>query len=155
MPRAIWSGSISFGLVNVPVRMYSAIDEQELHFHLLHTKDDSRIGYEKVCKKEGKPVPDDEIVKAYEFEDGEYVYLTEEDFEAAEGEVFRTIDVSDFVSYEEIDSIYFERTYYLGPADGADKVYSLLVKAIRAVGPRCDRDLRDAQQTAARLPPHP
>ena len=130
MPRAIWSGSISFGLVNVPVKMYSAIQEQDVRFHLLHTKDDSRIGYEKICKAEGKPVPDDEIVKAYEFAEGEYVYLTDEDFEAAEGEKARTIDISDFVPYEEIDPIYFERTYYLGPQEGAEKVYALLVRAM-------------------------
>src|ERR671910_105515 len=83
MPRAIWSGAISFGLVNVPVRMYSGIDEHKLHFHYLHSKDDSRIGYEKVCKKEDKPVPDKEIVKAFEFAKGEYVYMTDEDFETA------------------------------------------------------------------------
>src|SRR5918995_6059734 len=134
MPRAIWSGSISFGLVNVPVRMYSAIQEQDLHFHLLHVKDDSRIGYEKICKKEERPVPDDEIVKAYEVEDGEYVYVTDEDFEAAEGESLRTIDICDFVPYDEIDPIYFERTYFLGPADGADKVYRLLLKAMEDSG---------------------
>jgi DNA end-binding protein Ku len=114
--------------------MYSAIDEQDLHFHLLHTKDDSRIGYEKVCKKEGKPVPDDEIVKAYEFRDGEYVYVTDEDFEAAEGESFRTIDITGFVPYDEIDPIYFERTYYLGPAEGAEKVYVLLARAMEDSG---------------------
>ena len=118
MPRAIWSGSISFGLVNVPVSMYSAIQEHDVHFHLLHAKDDSRIGYEKICKEEGKPVPDDEILKAYEFAQGEYVYMTDEDLEAAEGEKARTIDIADFVPYEEIDPIYFERTYYLGPAAG-------------------------------------
>jgi DNA end-binding protein Ku len=134
MPRAIWTGAISFGLVNVPVRMYSAIDEQDLHFHYLHRKDDSRIGYEKVCKKEGKPVPDDEIVKAYEFSEGEYVYLTDEDFEAAEGPKYKSIDISDFVPYEEIDPIYFERTYYLGPAEGAEKVYGLLVRAMEDSG---------------------
>jgi len=134
MPRAIWSGSISFGLVNVPVRMYSAIDERDLHFHLLHTKDDSRIGYEKVCKQEGKPVPDDEIVKAFELADGEYVYVTDEDFEAAEGEVFKTIDITDFVPYDEIDPIYFERTYFIGPADGAEKTYTLLVRAMEDSG---------------------
>ncbi len=129
-PRAIWSGSISFGLVNVPVRLYSAIDEQDLHFHLLHTKDDARIGYEKVCKKEGKPVPDDEIVKAYEVSKGEYVYVTDEDFEAAAGPKYKSIDIQDFVPYEEIDPIYFERTSYLGPADGAEKVYALLLRAM-------------------------
>jgi DNA end-binding protein Ku len=135
-PRAIWSGAIQFGLVNVPVRMYSAIDEHKLHFHYLHQKDDSRIGYEKICKKEGKPVPDKEIVKAFEYRKGEYVYMTDEDFEAAEAEAegFKTIDVRDFVPYEEIDPIVFERTYYLGPADGADKVYSLFRRAMEGSG---------------------
>ena len=130
MPRAIWSGSISFGLVNVPVRMYSAIDEQDVHFHMLHEKDDSRIGYEKICKDEGKPVPDNEIVRAYEFAKGEYVYVTDDDLAAAEGEAFKTIDLEDFVPYDEIDPIYFEKTYYLGPADGAEKVYALLLRAM-------------------------
>ena len=134
MPRAIWSGAISFGLVNVPVRMYSAIDEKDVHFHLLHENDDSRIGYEKVCKAEEKPVPDDEIVKAYEVEDGEYVYVTDEDLEAAEGETYRTIDLEDFVAYDEIDPIYFEKTYYLGPADGAERVYALLLRAMEQSG---------------------
>ena len=134
MPRAIWSGAISFGLVNVPVRMYSAIDEHDLHFHYLHVKDDSRIGYEKICKKEGKPVADDEIVKAFEYEKGEYVYMTEEDFDAAEAEGFKTIDIRDFVPYDEIDPIYFEKTYFLGPAEGADKVYALLVRAMEDAG---------------------
>jgi DNA end-binding protein Ku len=136
MPRAIWTGAISFGLVNVPVRMYSGIDEHKLHFNFLHEKDDSRIGYEKVCKKEEKPVPDSEIVKAFEYSKGEYVYMTDEDFEAAgaHAEGFKTIDIRDFVPHEDIDPIYFERTYYLGPAEGAEKVYRLLVKAMEDSG---------------------
>ena len=76
MPRSIWSGSINFGLVNVPVRLYSAIDEHKLHFRFVHEKDDSPIGYQKICKLEEEPVPDDEIVKAFEFEKGEYVYMS-------------------------------------------------------------------------------
>src|SRR6187431_1866687 len=104
MPRAIWSGSISFGLVNAPVQMYSAIDEHDLELHLVHEKDGSRIGYQKVCKKEGREVPADEIVNA--------------------------IEILDFVPYEQIDSVAFQRTYYLGPAEGAEKVYSLLVRAL-------------------------
>jgi DNA end-binding protein Ku len=134
MPRAIWSGSINFGLVNVPVRMYSALEEKDLHFHYLHLKDDSRIGYEKVCKKEDKPVPDEEIVKAYEIEKGEYVYVTDEDFEAAAGPAYRTIDIKEFVPADDIDPIYFERTYYLGPTEGAEKVYALLVRAMDRAG---------------------
>src|SRR5262249_25518902 len=124
VPRAIWSGSITFGLVNAPVKMYSAIDEQNLELHLVHEKDGSPIGYEKVCKKEGKEVPADEIVKAYEAAEGELVYLTEEDFRAAEEESYRTIEILDFVPHDEIDPIAFQRTYFLGPAEGAEKVYA-------------------------------
>ena len=130
MPRAIWSGSIAFGLVNAPVKMYSAIDEHSLELHLVHEKDGSPIGYDKVCKKEGKKVPSDEIVKAYEVSDGEQVYLTDEDFQAAEEESYRMIEILDFVPRDEIDPIVFHRTYYLGPADGAEKVYALLLKAM-------------------------
>ncbi|MBA3381521.1 MAG: Ku protein [Actinobacteria bacterium] len=134
MPRAIWSGSIAFGLVNAPVKMYSAIDEHDLELHLVHEKDGSPIGYEKVCKKEGREVPANEIVKAYEVEDGELVYLEEEDFEAAEEEGYRTIQVLDFVQREEIDPIVFQRSYYLGPAEGAEKVYLVLVRAMEDSG---------------------
>jgi len=134
MPRAIWSGSISFGLVNVPVRMFSAIDENDLRFHLIHEPDSSRIGYQKICKTEEKPVPDDEIVKGFEFEKDEYVVLSDEDFEAARTEGVRTIEISDFVPYEEIDPIYFERTYYLGPQEGGEKVYALLRNAMEKAG---------------------
>ena len=130
MPRAIWSGRIAFGLVNAPVKMYSAIDENDIELHLVHEKDGSPIGYEKVCKKEGKAVPADEIVKAYEVSDGEHVYLTDEDFRAAEEEGYRTIEILDFVPHDEIDPIVFQRTYYLGPAEGAEKVYVLLLKAM-------------------------
>lgn len=130
MPRSIWSGSISFGLVNVPVRLYSAIQEHKLQFHFVHEKDSSPIGYQKICKKENEPVPDEEIVKAFEFEKGEYVFMEEEDFAAAKVEGYKSIDIVDFVPYEDIDPIFFAKTYYLGPDHGAEKVYSLLVKAM-------------------------
>ncbi|HUQ21386.1 MAG TPA: Ku protein [Gaiellaceae bacterium] len=130
MPRAIWSGTISFGLVNVPVRMYSAIDEQDLHFNLIHEPDGGRIGYQKICKKDEKPVPDDEIVKAFEVAKDELVVLTEDDFEAVKTEGVKAIEISDFVPYEEIDPIYFERTYYLAPQEGSEKVYALLREAM-------------------------
>ena len=155
MPRAIWSGSIAFGLVNAPVKMYSAIDEHNLELHLVHEKDGSPIGYEKVCKKEGKKVPADEIVKAYEVSDGEHVYLTDEDFQAAEEESYRTIEILDFVPRDEIDPIVFQRTYYLGPADGAEKVYALLVKAMESIGALRGRALRLPRSPAARRAAHP
>ena len=134
MVRAIWSGAITFGLVNVPIRMYSAIDEKDLRFHLLHVKDGSRIGYEKICKDEGERVPDSEISTAYELSKGEYVYLDDDDFARAAGPLGRTIDLADFVPYSEIDPIYFERTYYLGPAEGYEKVYALLMTAMKNAG---------------------
>ena len=134
MPRAIWSGTISFGLVSVPVRMYSAIDESDLRFHLVHEPDGGRIGYQKICKAEGEPVPDDEIVKAFEVEKDELVVLTDEDFAAAKTEGVKTIEISDFVPYEEIDPIYFEKTYYLGPQSGGEKVYALLREAMEQTG---------------------
>src|SRR6476620_11851489 len=130
-PRAVWSGSISFGLVNAPVRMYAAISEQNLKFNLIHEKDGGRIGYQKICKLEDEPVPNEEIVKAYQVEEDEFVFLNDEDFEAAAPETYKTITIHDFVPAAEIDPIYFERTYYLGPTeDSAEPVYALLVKAM-------------------------
>jgi len=134
VPRALWSGSISFGLVNVPVRMFSGIDEHTLHFHFVHEKDESPIGYEKVCKQEGKPVPASEIVRAFEYSKGEYVYMTDEDFETAKADTYHTIEIRDFVPYEEIDPIYFRHTYFLGPAEGAEPVYALLRDAMAQSG---------------------
>src|SRR5438093_10477269 len=130
MPRSIWSGSITFGLVNVPVRLYSAVREHKLHFNFVHEPDGSPIGYQKVCKAEEKPVPEDEIVKAFEVEPGEYVYMSDEDFAAARVEGYKTIEITDFVPYADIDPIYFAHTYLVGPQAGAEKVYSLLVKAM-------------------------
>ncbi len=134
MPRALWTGSISFGLVNVPVRLYSAIAETDLRFHLIHEPDGGRIGYQKTCKKENELVPDDEIVKGYEFKKDEFVVLTDEDFAAAKTEGVKTIEISDFVPYEEIDPIYFEKTYFLGPQKDGEKPYALLRAAMEETG---------------------
>jgi DNA end-binding protein Ku len=135
VPRAIWSGAISFGLVSVPVRMTSAVSEHKLHFNFVHEPDGSPIGYEKVCKKEGKPVDEDEIVKAFEIEKGEWVYMTDEDFEAAAvDQGAKTVDIQAFVPYEEIDPVFFERTYYLEPQEGGEKVYALLARAMEDSG---------------------
>jgi DNA end-binding protein Ku len=134
VPRAIWTGSIGFGLVNVPVRMYSAVEEHDLHFHFVHEPDGSRIAYQKVCRAEDRPVPDEEIVKAFEIEKGEYVYMTDEDFEAAHAEGGRSIDIRLFVPHDEIDPIFFEKTYYLGPAQDGERVYALLVEAMEKSG---------------------
>jgi DNA end-binding protein Ku len=129
VPRAIWTGAVTFGLVNVPIRLVTAVREHTLHFRLIHEPDAGHIGYAKVCKLEGEAVPDDEIVKAYE-SNGELVYLTDEDFEAAQAERRRTVEVTDFVPLVEIDPIYFARTYYAVPQEGSEKVYSLFVRAL-------------------------
>jgi DNA end-binding protein Ku len=128
--RALWTGSVTFGLVNVPVRIYSAVHEHKLQFHLVHEKDDGPIGYEKVCKLEGKPVDNDEIVKAYEYKKGELVHLTDLDFDAVQVEGQHTIDLEDFVPYSEIDPTFFAHTYLVGPQEGAEKTYALLVRAM-------------------------
>jgi len=134
MPRSLWTGSISFGLVNVPVRVYSAVHEHKLRFHLVHAKDDGPIGYEKICKVEAKAVPGDEIVKAFEYRKGEFVQLTDEDFEAVQAEGQHTIDLEDFVPYEQIDPVFFAHTYLVGPQEGAERPYSLLVRAMEESG---------------------
>src|SRR3954451_24190055 len=133
-PRALWTGSVTFGLVNVPVRIYSAVHEHKMDFHLVHEKDDSPIGYQKICKLEDKPVKSDEIVKAYEFKKGEFVQLTDEDFAAVQVEGQHTIDLEDFVPYEDIDPVFFAHPYLIGPQDGAEKTYALLVKAMEKSG---------------------
>jgi DNA end-binding protein Ku len=133
-PRSLWSGSISFGLVNVPVRLYPAVAEHKLHFHFVHEKDNAPIGYQKVCKKENKPVPDDEVVKAFEVGEGKYVALSDEDFEQAEAAGYRSIEITDFVPHEEIDPIFFAKAYYAGPAEGGEHVYALLARAMDEAG---------------------
>jgi DNA end-binding protein Ku len=130
MPRAIWKGSISFGLVNAPVAMYAAISERNLHFHLVHKTDMAPIGYQKTCKRHKKPVPDKEIARAFDLK-GKTVLMEDKDFEAARAEGYHAITVLDFVPLDQIDPIYYERTFFLGPADeGAEHVYALLAKAL-------------------------
>jgi DNA end-binding protein Ku len=134
VPRAIWKGSISFGLVNAPVAMYAAISERNLHFHLVHTKDMAPIGYQKTCKRHKRRVPDKEIARAYDL-NGKTVLLEDRDFEAARADGYHAITVLDFVPHDQIDPVYFERTFYLGPADeGAEHVYALLARALETSG---------------------
>ena len=132
--RPIWSGTISFGLVSVPVRMYSATQSQELRFHFLDRRDLTPVGYEKVSKESGKPVPKDEIVRGFEISKGKYVPLEDEDLDRLDVELTHSIDICDFVALDEIDPIYFRKAYYLLPQDGAEKPYRLLVKALDETG---------------------
>jgi DNA end-binding protein Ku len=128
--RAIWSGSLSFGLVNIPVKLYSAIQEKELKFHLLHEKDFSPIRYARVCRANGEEVPYEEVVKGYEYKKGDFVVLEDEDFEKASPKKTKTIDIHEFVAEKEIDPIYFDKPYYLEPDKESEKAYMLLREAL-------------------------
>ncbi len=131
---SIWKGSLTFGLVSVPVELKTAVREDHISFRMLHEKDMSPIKYERLCAAEGETIPWNEIVKGYEYEKGKFIVVTDEDFKAAAIESSNTIDVMDFVKEEEIDPRYFDTPYYLVPGKGGDKAYALLREAIRKTG---------------------
>src|SRR3954463_5156630 len=128
--RAIWKGSISFGLVNIPIALYPATRKEELKFRMLRKTDLSPINYKRVAEKDGKEVPWDDIVKGYEYEKGKYVVLKEEDFARVDLEATQTVDIQDFVKQDKIDPIFFYKPYYLEPQKGGDKAYVLLREAL-------------------------
>jgi DNA end-binding protein Ku len=133
--RPIWKGALTFGLVNIPVQLHSAVQAQErVSFRLLHKPDLSPIKYERVCQKEGESVPWNDIVKGYEYEKGRFVVLDDEDFKAAAIESSKALEILDFVSADEIDLRYFETPYYLLPAKGGERAYALLREGIRNTG---------------------
>lgn len=135
MARSIWKGALTFGLVNIPVEVHSAVSSSDrISFRLLHKKDNSTIKYERVCAKEEKAVPYDEIVKGYEYTKGKFVVMEEEDFRAATVESSKTIEIQDFVKNDDVDPRYFESPYYLVPQKGGEKAYALLREAIRKMG---------------------
>jgi len=129
--RPIYSGVLSFGLINIPIKVYSATAGTEMDLRMLHKTDLSPIRYAKICKKDGKEIPMDDIVKGYEYQEGDYIVLTEEDFKNANVERTQAIDVIDFVKESEIDTIFFEKPYYLEPDKGAGKAYSILLESLR------------------------
>src|SRR4051812_29278899 len=131
---AIWKGSLTFGLVNIPVELKTAVRADHISFRLLHQEDLSPVKYERICQAEGEPVPWNEVVKGYEYEKGKFVVLTDDDFKAAAVKQSKTIDILDFVKEEEIDPRFFETPYYLVPGKGGDKAYALLREAIRSSG---------------------
>jgi DNA end-binding protein Ku len=131
---SIWKGSLTFGLVHVPVEMKTAVRSDHISFRMLHAEDMSPIKYERVCAADGEPVPWNEIVKGYEYEKGKFVVLTDEDFKKAALDSSRTIDIIDFVREDEIDARFFETPYYLVPTKGGDKPYALLREAMRQSG---------------------
>jgi DNA end-binding protein Ku len=131
VPRAIWSGSISFGLLNVPVKLYSAVSKQTVRFKELREGDGSRIRHKRVAESDGKEVPYEKIVKGYEYAPDQYVVLTREELAELEPQRSRAIEIQDFVDLDDIDPIYFEQPYYLGPDKGAERAYALLVQALK------------------------
>jgi DNA end-binding protein Ku len=132
--RAIWKGSISFGLVNIPIELHTAVRDIRPHFRMLHAKDKSPVRFQRVCIRDGHPVAWEDLVKGYEYSKGRFVVLTKEDFSAAAVEKTRTIDIVDFVDAQEIDDRFFETPYYVTPATGGDRAYALLREAIRESG---------------------
>jgi DNA end-binding protein Ku len=132
--RPIWSGTISFGLVSVPVRMFPATESKELRFHFLDKKDLTPIAYEKVRRDDRRPVDADEIVRGFEIEKGRYVPLDDEDLDRLDIELTHSIDIMDFADLEEIDPVYFRKAYYLLPGGGAEKPYRLLARALEETG---------------------
>lgn len=134
MPRAIWTGSISFGLLNVPVKLYSAVSRRNISFRELRRSDGSRIRHKRVAEADGAEVAYDEIVKGYEIAPEQYLVITKEELEELDPKKTRAIEIQDFVDLEEIDPIYFDHPYYLGPDKGAEKAYALLVKAMADEG---------------------
>lgn len=128
--HTIWKGSISFGLVNIPIKMYAATESKQIQLRLLHKKCHSPINYKKVCSVCDEEVDLDEMVKGYEYEKNHFVVLEEEELDSLAAERSKTIDILDFIQLEEIDPIYFDRSYYLGPAEHGEKAYALLKKAM-------------------------
>jgi DNA end-binding protein Ku len=134
VPRAIWSGSIAFGLVNVPVGLYSATESKTIHFHQLQKKTNRRIRNKRVAEGTGREVDYDDIVKGYETDDGDLIVVTPEELEAVEPGKTRSIEIEDFVDLDDIDPVYYDKTYYLAPKEGADKPYALLREAMASSG---------------------
>ena len=130
MARAIWSGSISFGLLNVPVKLYSAVSKKSVSFRELRASDGSRVRHKRVAEADGEEVPYDEIVKGYEVAPDQFITITREELEELDPKKTRAIEILDFVDLDDIDPIYFDHPYYLGPDKGAEKAYKLLVDAM-------------------------
>ena len=151
MPRAIWKGSISFGLVSIPVELHTAVRDHRPKFRMLHARDKSPVRYERVCQREGKPVAWEDLVKGYEYEKGRFIVLTKEDLKAVALNKDKAIDILDFVKSDEIDDRYFETPYYLTPDKGGQHAYALLREALKQSGRTgiAKIIIREAQHLAA------
>jgi DNA end-binding protein Ku len=133
-PRAIWSGAISFGMVSIPVRLYTATESHDVHFHLLHKRDGVRLQNVRWCPKDEKSVPWDEVVRGFEYAKGNYVPITDEDLDHLPVKTVHTVDISDFVKIEEVDPIYYDKAYYLAPEETGAKAFVLLRRALEQTG---------------------
>jgi DNA end-binding protein Ku len=134
MPRSIWNGTIAFGLISVPVKVFSATESKTVRFQEVHLEDGARIEHRRICPNDDKPVDYDDIVKGFEIRKGEWVELTDDEIAAAVGTQSRVVDVDHFVPAEEIDPVFYERTYYLGAQDRGDDAYALLLAALERSG---------------------
>src|SRR5205807_3465033 len=130
MPRSVWNGTITFGMVNVPVKLYTATESKTVHFHEVHIKDGAKVEHRRICPKEGKEVPYKEIVKGYEVGEDEYVVLEKEEVKAAAGDRGKGIHLSEVVCAQDIDPVFYEKTYYVGSRDDEDS-FRLLHEALR------------------------
>jgi DNA end-binding protein Ku len=151
MPRAIWKGAISFGLVTIPVELHTAVRDHRPRFRMLHARDKSPVRYERVCQRDGKPVAWEDLVKGYEYEKGRFVVLTKEDLKSAALNKDKSINILDFVKSEEIDDRYFETPYYVTPDKSGQHAYALLREALRQSGRTgiAKIIIREAQHLAA------
>src|SRR5262249_55760568 len=151
MARALWKGSITFGLVSIPVELHTAVRDHRPRFRMLHATDKSPVRFERVCIRDGEPVAWEDLVKGYEYTKGRFVVVTREDFKAAAAERTRQFDITDFVKTDEVDDRFSEPPYYLVPAKGGERAYALLREAIRQSGRMgiARFILRDTQHLAA------
>jgi DNA end-binding protein Ku len=133
-PRSLWNGTVSFGLVNVPVKLYSAVDRKTVHFQEVHVEDGARIEHRRFCAKEEREVPYEEVVKGYELSSGEFVVLEKDEIDAAAGTRSKVIDVDAFVCAAEIDSVFYEKSYFLGAGKKGEDAYRLLHDALERAG---------------------
>jgi DNA end-binding protein Ku len=134
MARSIWGGAISFGLVNVPVKLFTAVRKKDVRFHQLHAADGARINQKRVCSADGEEVAYEDVVKGYEIAKGQYVVIEPEELEALDPESTHTIDIEDFVDLDDIDPLYFDASYYVLPDARGEKAYRLLLEAMRDSG---------------------
>jgi DNA end-binding protein Ku len=133
-PRSIWNGTVSFGLINVPVKLFSAVESKTVHFSEVHVKDEAQIEHRRFCSKEDKEVPFDDVVRGFEVAKGEYVVLEKDELTAAAGDRSHVIEVDAFVCVDEIDPVFFDKSYYLGAGDKGEDAYRLLHEALKKTG---------------------